>query len=330
MNCKVNTVCGPVDSDKLGGVLAHEHFIFGYPGWYGDTSKAARFDKEATLKKWEDICAKVKAAGISTIVDATPNECGRDVLLLKEISERSGINVIAASGFYFEGAGGSSYLNFRRTGVHDIVKEIEELLAEELYEGIGDTGIKAGVIKLATGEGKMSEYEQILFEGAARIASTDPNIRIITHTQSGTMGPEQANFLIERGVDPRQIAIGHICGSTDMDYLLTVAETGVYLNFDRFGFDGIYGAPLDKRRIASIAGMVVNGYGDKICISHDNNIDFWGRPHIYSEEMEKQRVNCHWLHISEDIIPAMHKVGLSEEQTHKFLYDNPQNFYGAF
>ena len=117
----VNTVCGPVDSDKLGGVLAHEHFIFGYPGWYGDTVRRARFDKEATLSRWMKVCEKVKSLGINTIVDATPNECGRDVLLLKEISERAEINVICATGFYFSGGGAPSYFNFRSMG-HDVEK----------------------------------------------------------------------------------------------------------------------------------------------------------------------------------------------------------------
>ena len=329
MNRKVNTVCGPVDSDKLGGVLAHEHFIFGYPGWNGDTVKSARFDRETTLKKWEAICERVKKNGISTIVDATPNECGRDVELLREISERSGINVICCTGFYFSGGGAPAYFNFRQMG-HDIGKEIEELMYEELYNGIGETGIKAGVIKLATSLNEMTDYEKLFFDAAAKIASKDRDIRIITHTQNGTMAPEQADYLISRGVDPRQIAIGHIEGSTDVDYLLRVAEKGVYMNFDRFGLDTAYGCPSDERRIACIAAMCAMGYGDKICLSHDYNIDFWGRPFTFPEELAKLLVNSNWFHISENIIPEMRRRNFSEDQLRMFIYDNPQRFYGAF
>ncbi len=329
MKRKVNTVCGPVDSDQLGGVLAHEHFIFGYPGWYGDTVQSARFDREATLKRWMEVCKKVKALGIHTIVDATPNECGRDVLLLREISERAEIHVICSTGFYFSGGGAPSYFNFRSMG-HDVEKEIEELLYEELYHGIGDTGIKAGVIKLSSGANEIDPYEQRFFRAAARIASRDKDIRMITHTQNGTCGPEQAQLLISGGVDPRQIAIGHIEGSTDIDYLLRVAEQGVYMNFDRFGLDTAYGCPSDQRRIACVAVLTAMGYGDKICLSHDCNLDFWGRPFKFPEELEKLLVNSNWYHICEHIIPAMQKAGMSPEQTHKFLYENPQNFYGAF
>ncbi len=329
MNRKVNTVCGQVDSDKLGGVLAHEHFIFGYPGWSGDTIKKAKFDREATMQKWIGVCEKVKALGINTIVDATPNECGRDVDLLKEISERAEINVICSTGFYFSGGGAPSYFNFRKMG-HDVEKEIEELMYEELYNSIGDSGVKAGVVKLSSGANAIDDYEQMFFNAAAKIATKDKDIRIITHTQNGTCGPEQARMLISNGVDPRQIAIGHIEGNTDVDYLLKVAEQGVYMNFDRFGISVAYGCPSDERRIATVAAMVAMGYGDKICLSHDYNIDFWGRPFTFPEELAKLLKNHNWYHISERIIPAMHKAGISEEQTHKFLFDNPQNFYGVF
>ena len=36
----VNTALGPMSPDKLGTTLMHEHFAFGYPGWYADATIA--------------------------------------------------------------------------------------------------------------------------------------------------------------------------------------------------------------------------------------------------------------------------------------------------
>ena len=79
----VNTVTGPVSADKLGVTLAHEHLLFGYPGFHGDCALGP-FDHDAALQANVDAINQLKSAhGLNTIVDATPNECGRDVAFLK-------------------------------------------------------------------------------------------------------------------------------------------------------------------------------------------------------------------------------------------------------
>ena len=70
------------------------------------------------------------------------------------------------------------------------------------------------------------------------------------------MGPEQADLLLSEGADPGRVIIGHICGSTDMEYLLKVLEKGVYIAFDRFGIQGCWGGVMDSRRIAALIGLL--------------------------------------------------------------------------
>ena len=84
MATQVNTVTGPISSDDLGKTLVHEHFAFGYPGFQGDS--LGPYDREAVVKTGLEVAEKVKAHGGETVIDATPNECGRDVEALKEIS----------------------------------------------------------------------------------------------------------------------------------------------------------------------------------------------------------------------------------------------------
>ena len=147
------------------------------------------------------------------------------------------------------------------------------MFKKEVTEGIADTGIKAGVFKLASSKNEITDYEMVFFKAAARV-SREEGIPIITHTQEGTMGPEQAQLLISEGVDPNRIMIGHMGGSTDLDYHLRTLEQGVYIAFDRFGLQGLVGCPMDDRRIACIAGLISAGYVEKIMLSHDVILHF--------------------------------------------------------
>lgn len=319
---KVNTVCDPVDSDKLGGILCHEHIIWGYPGYQGMTVSKYKFDRNVFFPRWKAITDKLKTYGIETIVECTPNDCGRAPEIMKAFSEYAEFNIIIVSGYYIESLGAPAFFKFRKNQ-YDCVSDIEELMHEEYYNGIGDTGIKVGALKVSCSAGEINEYDMMFHEAASRVASRDKDVRIITHTSAGTCGPEQAKYFIEHGVDPRQIAIGHCDMSTDMDYLMNIAETGVYMNFDRFSIMS-GGAPQDSRRIACVAGMIAAGYGDKICISHDAGLAFFGRP----EEFPPDGNDLLW--IDERIVPAMKKAGYSDEQIHKLRFENPQAFYGAF
>jgi len=95
---KVNTVLGPVDSSALGRTRMHEHLIIKYPGT--DQDPLVEFDKEGTAKAVTEQLLALKAKGVSTVVDATPITLGRYVEFMATVAEASGMNIIAATGFY--------------------------------------------------------------------------------------------------------------------------------------------------------------------------------------------------------------------------------------
>ncbi len=318
----INTVLGPISTDDLGVTLSHEHLIYGFPGYQGDLT-CGPFDKEQFIREFTDFLDQIRPYGLCTIVDATPNDQARDPLFMKEIAELTGLNIICSTGYYYEGCGGTPY--FKMKGAN-AVPYITELFNRELHVEIERTGIKAGVIKLASGLGAISPYEQMFFEAAADVASNDTDVRIITHTEQGTCGLEQAKFLLERGVSASQIAIGHIDGCTDMNELMNLAETGVYLNFDRVGMNGAFGCPLDSRRLACICGLVASGYGDKICLSHDRVFMDLGRD---AHPIEKFLPGYQWDYIFKTFIPQLQSAGLTSEQTQKMITANPQRFFSG-
>lgn len=109
---RVKTVTGPVDASQLGKTLVHEHFAFGYPGFAGDLTLGTP-DRETVLQVGTGVAARVQAHGVKTVIDVTPNDCGRDPELLREISERTEVQIVCATGFYYEGEGAPAYFKFR-------------------------------------------------------------------------------------------------------------------------------------------------------------------------------------------------------------------------
>lgn len=317
----VNTVTGPVPHTELGRTLMHEHFLFGFAGWQGDATLGGFKEEEYTaacVQATED----AKAYGIRTIVDATTNECGRNVRFLEKISRQTGMQIICSTGYYFQAESAYAYWHFRQ-GFADIEKEIYEMMVTELTKGIEGTDIKAGVIKLASSQGEITPMEEIFFKAAAR-AQKETGCVIITHTQLGTMGPQQAELLIREGADPGKIAIGHMCGSTDLDYHTKVLAQGVFVNLDRFGLEGeLFHTPTDEQRMDLICDLVAEGYGDKILLGHDSvNVNL-GRGLIMTDFMKEAMKDANIRNIGKKVLPGLSKRGLSEVQIDALLAANP-------
>ena len=174
---------------------------------------------------------------------ACPNDLGRDVELMAEVAQRTRFQLICATGLYKQEEGGTAYWQFRSNFAPQ-VDAMAELFIREIEDGVGDTGIRAGIIKVATGRGQITDYEKTILEAAAK-ASVATETPITTHTDHGTMGDEQQRILTENGVPAERIVIGHSCGTSDHDYHMRIARGGSYLGFDRFGLDFIH--PDDER-----------------------------------------------------------------------------------
>ncbi|MFC0525839.1 phosphotriesterase [Pontibacillus salicampi] len=316
----VETVLGPVDASKLGKTLIHEHFFFGYPGFQGDMTLGT-FDFEEKKQQGIAVAKLMQQQGVETVVDPTPNECGRHVGLLKAVAEATGMNIICATGFYYEGEGATPYFKFRQQ-LGTAEAEIYEMFMEEITNGIEGTGIKPGVIKLASSKDVITDYEQMFFRAAVK-AHKETGIVLLTHTQEGTMGPEQAKLLIEEGATPEKIVIGHMCGTTDVTQHLSTLEQGVYLGLDRFGLHGIVGAPMDEARKTVLAGLIGQGYGKRLLLSHDTVNVWWGREPKLPEPLQEMLQNWRPNHLFIHILPELLEKGvLTEEQVEEMFYHN--------
>ncbi len=184
----INTVTGPTRVDQLGPTLMHEHVMIGFPGWQADTLRPGP-DRREALAVGTDRIAEMMSHGVKSMLDPCPNDLGRDVDLMAELCVRTGFQIVCATGLYREGLGGAAYWHFRN-GIGNLIaqcanpmEDIAALMIRELTEGIGATGIKAGVIKIGSSWENITPYEQVVLAAAA-MASRATGAPITTHTEA--------------------------------------------------------------------------------------------------------------------------------------------------
>jgi len=318
----VNTVLGSISSDELGITLIHEHLIWGFAGWFVDTV-APPFDREEAMEICLQDMEQAKQCGVKTVVDATLPDSGLDIAFSKEVAEKSGVNIIAVTGIYTEAEGAPAYWKARDLYGGNTEDELYEQFMHDITQGIQRTKVKAGVIKVATGDGKISPFEEKALKAAAR-AQKATGVPVITHTENGTMGPEQADLLISEGADPKQIMIGHI-GNADLKYQTSILEKGTYIAFDRMGIELIFPDALTK---ACVIALVSMGYANKILISHDHISSYLGKS-LPRSTMEQFMPKWNLGHIFDEIIPDLKEAGVTDKQVNTIMEDNPRRLFAG-
>jgi len=312
---QVNTVLGPVPIDQLGWVLMHEHLIIFYPGWELDGRNS--YDREHDIALLSEEVAGLRQFGVKTILDATPVDLGRDVGFMIEVAKRSGVNIIASTGLYMESNWFPTYFRMRT------VDELTEWMVYEITEGIGETGVKAGAIKVATGHGRIGQHEEKALRAAAR-AQKKTGAPILTHTENGTMGKEQLDIFEEEGADLSRIIIGHSCGNSDLRYHLEILKRGAILGLDRIGITLLM--PDEIRR-----GIAMNaigaGYASQIIMSQDIVGATYGR--ISTLPAGTGRLpHRTYSYLLTDFIPKLRQAGVGERAIETIMCDVPRKFFG--
>ena len=308
----VQTVLGKIDPSQMGITNYHDHLItIG-----GGEEKADRDLRLDNVEYAIDAMKKYKEVGGSTLVDMNPIDCGRQVEMLKEIAEKSGVNIISCTGFQR-----GIYYDAEHWVNKYSVDDISKLIALEITDGIEINNYngplvkrstaKAGVIKFATHYNCITKMEHVAIEAGCK-ASLMTGCPISTHTERGTMGLEVIELVKKYGVDPRRVTLGHVDRNPDLSYHKKMAEQGVTL-----GYDGPSRAKYwpDSVLIDLIKGMCDAGYADHIMLGGDN-----GRASMWPQYGGGYGHN----YIIEKFVPKLKEAGISEEDINKFLVLNPQ------
>lgn len=314
------TVLGPLDASKLGYTLPHEHIADG--PYY--LNKWPQGDRASFTAQTVEKLKSLRVSGISTIVDLTTYDVWRDIAFLEEVSRKSGINMIAATGQRFFPP---------VTQVEMPARTIEGLAAffvKEIEQGIDGTGIKAGVIKIGVVGGEPTELESIGLRAAVRAGkSTRTSIRI--HTRAIERGADNLiGILNDEGMTPSKVSFDHSDDSGDLDYFLGLVRRGYCLGMDHVHRGLMPDIKLSfERRVECIARLISAGFAENIFISQD--VEFGGG--LLSDEAKDFRSKLdppEGMRFSgEKLMPSLQRMGVTKQAIRIMTVENPRRFFGS-
>ncbi|MBR5868643.1 MAG: hypothetical protein IKZ21_04300 [Clostridia bacterium] len=248
----IRTVLGDISCGQLGRTLVHEH-ICCYSEPLFQMSGSHYLDKEALISASVRYLRELKSSHhLNTFMDCTPPNIGRDLELLKEVSYASEVNIIGSTGFYY-----TQEPILYNTDAATIARCMEQDIASH----------PIGIIKCAVEDPEISDFSKKLLQATA-MAHLDSGLPIVMHTNARNRnGLPALELLLEAGVDPRAVTVGHLSDTDDLDYVSRIASYGCFIGFDR-----LYDNPTEEylsRTAQKIKTLAGSGFADRILLSHD-------------------------------------------------------------
>lgn len=229
----VRTVLGDIDPGELGVTYAHEHLVI-------DGGRPVEVSPDFLLADVERMAAELgdaAAAGLRAAIDAMPADCGRNPLKLAELSRRSGVRLVGATGLHHERFYGPSHWSLRTSE-----DELADLFVADVTDGIDErdyggpivqrAAVRAGIVKVAGSEGGPSPRDAPIFRAAAATHHRT-GVPILTHCDAGTGALEQIRLLSDAGVAPGHISVSHVDKVTDRGYHRELLSTGAFAVYDQ-------------------------------------------------------------------------------------------------
>jgi len=340
---QIMTVTGLVDIDKLGVILPHEHVImaFDWPGLWPDVShrpdlvwKKVSIENlgelrrnycairdNAVLDNVDEMTKELeifKKVGGGTVMEMSTLGLYGDTAKLKEISQRTGVYIIAGTGFYLDQTFSEEVKNMSINNMYD-------MMMRDITEGFPGTGVKAGMIG-EVGISNFSQAEENSVRASARV-QRDTGFAMNVHI--GT-NPEMCKKVIsalkEEGADLKKVAFAH-CDWGSLQECIELANEGIYVESDCFGNEfyvdnGAYDgdAPWaftgDGDRLNAIKERIDGGIGHKLFLSQD----------ICTKMQTVQFGGYGYGHLLENIVPMLEYRGVSREVIYKIMKENTARF----
>lgn len=309
---KVHTVCGPIDPDELGFTHTHEHILCdarmthrtepparGAYMLLDDQTRAVR-----ELKKFKD-------KGGGSMVELTTASWGRDINVLKQISEASGVHIIATTGYYTW-----PYIpqDIDTRSIPDLAND----LIVELTEGADGADTTAGILKSAIHFDRIYGIEEKCLRAVAR-ASIATGAAITTHTNGkrhqeipgGNVGMQHVNILRDEGVSLDRLVVGHTDEQADINFLSQLAEFGCYIQFDVLEKTHFM---LDVTRAKLIRELIKRGYLENL---------LFGTDRCRHTELYDERGGVGYTYILDTFVDMLNAEGVSDQEIDQICQVNP-------
>ena len=248
----IKTVLGTVPKEELGITLPHEH-ICCYSEYAYKMMGEKYLDKERLATVATDYLRHMKEKyQLGSFVDCTPVNIGRDINLLKRVSENTEIHIVCSTGFYY-----TDEPVFYNTSADRLCQ----------YIVTDAQAVNACVIKCAVEQPTLTEFQKKLLRACAK-AHLYLGLPIVLHTNAKNQNALPAlEILCSEGVSPHAVTVGHLSDTRDVEFVKTVASYGCFVALDRLYDD--FSEEYIARKLDNIRSLCEAGYEKQILLSHD-------------------------------------------------------------
>lgn len=302
----IMSVQGRIDAAEMGITLVHEHILVDFIG--ADQVDPSRYNSEEVYKIALPYLKELKALGCNTLIECTPSYLGKDPLLLKKLAEAANLNIITNTGYY--GA-----VNHKFIPKHGFSETAEQLAARWIGEwenGLKNTGIRPGFIKISGDKGPITAIQQKLVKAAA-LTHLKTGLTITMHTGDGIAAEEEVKIVNGNGVAGQAFIWVHAQNEKDTNYHINLAKKGIWVEFDGLNPENI------NQYIDFVLLMKKNNLLHRTLIAHDAG----------------------WYHVGEpnggnfrgftfaftDFIPGLLKKGITKKEIDQLFRDNPSKAF---
>lgn len=346
----VMTVTGPIAPEELGATITHEHLLIDMTCYFpppGDPSLDAFAEEPVTLDALHRIRVDINGVrdnvlltdadlaieelrahaeeGGRAVVDVTLEDIGRDPLVLRRAAEETGLHVIAGCGHYV-------HLSHRAGLDDEPVESIHARLVGELTDGIGDSGVRPGIIGEIGASAQLHPTEAKVLRAAAR-AHVDTGVAITVHLSPNSDNAHEVLDLLEaEGADLRRVVADHLDINLTrfrgdltaaLDYQRSIAARGCFLEYDTCGNasyspsaigDPPFWFASDQERAIAIAQLCEDGYADRILLSQD----------VCHKTDLRRFGGVGYGHVMRTFRTHLRESGVPDAAIDGFLVDNPR------
>lgn len=306
MASRVQTVRGDVDPSDLGFTLPHEHTQISL--WHIPN----RWDYWELTRDEPTILSELslfREAGGGSLVDLTQPGVGRDPLWLRGIAEQSGLHIVMGCGWYRQAYYPAEAQIDRRS-----VDSLADELVHEINEGVGETGIRPGIIgEIGTDKPWLTAEEERVHRAAAR-ASRRTGLAITTHSVLSDVGLQQLRVFDEEGADLSRVVVGHADSFPSLDYYLEIIGQGASVEFD---FLGMSFTPTERhgepRIVELLCELLARGHTDRLLLSQDV---------CHNSQLKRYDGNG-YVYLAETFLPRLRAAGASDDEIAMLTRANP-------
>ncbi|KQX42593.1 esterase [Devosia sp. Root436] len=293
------TTLGPLCKDQLGLILPHEHVFVDLrtpdqPGY-------AQADAREVVALMAPQIEAIKAQGVTALVECSTGGVGRRADLDLAVSRATDFPIVVPTG------------NYREPWIPAWVAraseaELEAWMLKELTEGIDDTGVRAGWIKLSAGDDGITPLEARILRAAARAARA-ANAVIGSHTIKGRVVMDQLDIIEAEGYTARRFISIHTQAEPDFAMHKAVAARGAWIEYDNIGY-----VP-DEETVARILRALEAGLAGQLLLSHDMG---WFDPAQPGGGVPRP-----YTHLVDSVLPKLQAAGVDEATIVQLTEINP-------